>query len=132
MSQFNLSHLNTSDTKPHLRAVTVCCRLIYWRWLFSRGQMHCDRVPDQSRDLSRGRERVSEHDDREARYWSRKLYDFEANDPDRYRKSSSKYVFNFLHFLGNYFWKISEWLKRKKVNCFPYLYSRRGTFIHTV
>ncbi|KAA8594079.1 hypothetical protein FQN60_004913 [Etheostoma spectabile] len=41
-----------------------------------RGHMHCDRVSDRSR------ERVSEHDDREARYWSRKLYEFEANDPD--------------------------------------------------
>lgn len=46
--------------------------------------MHCDRVSEQSRGLSRSRERMSEHDDREARYWTRKLYDFEANDPDRY------------------------------------------------
>lgn len=47
--------------------------------------MHCDRIPDESRDQSRSRERVSDHDDREARYWTRKLYEFEANDPDRYR-----------------------------------------------
>lgn len=47
--------------------------------------MHCDRVSDESRDQRRSRERASEHDDREARYWTRKLYEFEANDPDRYR-----------------------------------------------
>uniref|UniRef100_A0AAQ4NXC7 NKAP domain containing 1 n=1 Tax=Gasterosteus aculeatus aculeatus TaxID=481459 RepID=A0AAQ4NXC7_GASAC len=47
-----------------------------------RGQMHCDRTSDQPRYLSQSRNRVSEHDDREARYWSRKLYEFEAGDPD--------------------------------------------------
>ena len=40
--------------------------------------MHCDRVSDCPKS------RPSEHDDRAARYWSRKLYEFEANDPDRY------------------------------------------------
>lgn len=45
--------------------------------------MHCDRVSDQRRDFSRGTERASEHDDRETRYWTRKLYEFESNDPDR-------------------------------------------------
>jgi len=50
--------------------------------LFSRGNMHCDRVSDCSRS------RTSEHDDREARYWSRKLYEFEANDPDRWAHAS--------------------------------------------
>lgn len=44
--------------------------------------MYCDQMSDQSRDLSQSR--VSEHDDREARYWTRKLYEFESNDPDRY------------------------------------------------
>ncbi|XP_074498488.1 uncharacterized protein NKAPD1 [Sebastes fasciatus] len=59
----------------------------------ARGQMHCDRVPDQPRDLSRSRERVSEHDDREARYWSRKLYEFEAKDPDRWGHSGFKELY---------------------------------------
>uniref|UniRef100_A0A8C9ZAY5 NKAP domain containing 1 n=2 Tax=Sander lucioperca TaxID=283035 RepID=A0A8C9ZAY5_SANLU len=58
-----------------------------------RGQMHCDRVSDRPRDLSRSRERVSEHDDREARYWSRKLYEFEANDPDRWGHSGFKELY---------------------------------------
>ncbi|XP_029302419.1 uncharacterized protein NKAPD1 [Cottoperca gobio] len=58
-----------------------------------RGQMHCDRVPDQPRDLSRSRERVSEHDDREARYWSRKLYEFEANDSDRWGHGGFKELY---------------------------------------
>ncbi|XP_044059779.1 NKAP domain containing 1 isoform X2 [Siniperca chuatsi] len=56
-----------------------------------RGRMH--RVPDQPRDLSRSRERVSEHDDREARYWSRKLYEFKANDPDRWGHSGFKELY---------------------------------------
>ncbi|KAJ3590352.1 hypothetical protein NHX12_008304 [Muraenolepis orangiensis] len=38
--------------------------------------MHCDRVSDCSKA------RTSDPDHREARYWSRKLYEFEANDPD--------------------------------------------------
>ncbi|XP_026154990.1 uncharacterized protein NKAPD1 isoform X1 [Mastacembelus armatus] len=58
-----------------------------------RGHMHCDRLPDQSRDLSRSKERVSEHDDRETRYWSRKLYEFEANDPDRWGHSGFKELY---------------------------------------
>ncbi|XP_018523759.1 NKAP domain containing 1 [Lates calcarifer] len=58
-----------------------------------RGRMHCDRVPDQGRDLSRSRERVSEHDDREARYWTRKLYEFEASDPDRWGHSGFKELY---------------------------------------
>lgn len=58
-----------------------------------RGRMHCDRVSDQHKDFSRSRERVSEHDDREARYWTRKLYDFEANDPDRWGHSGFKELY---------------------------------------
>ncbi|XP_008278858.1 uncharacterized protein NKAPD1 [Stegastes partitus] len=58
-----------------------------------RGRMHCDRVSDQPKDFSRSRERVSEHDDREARYWTRKLYDFEANDPDRWGHSGFKELY---------------------------------------
>uniref|UniRef100_A0A8C2X530 Uncharacterized protein n=1 Tax=Cyclopterus lumpus TaxID=8103 RepID=A0A8C2X530_CYCLU len=57
------------------------------------GQMHCDRVSDQPRDLSRSRERVSEHDDREARYWSRQLYEFKASDPDRWGHSGFKELY---------------------------------------
>lgn len=58
-----------------------------------RGRMHCDRVPDQPRGLSQSRERVSEHDDREARYWTRKLYEFESNDPDRWGHSGFKELY---------------------------------------
>ncbi|AWO98815.1 Hypothetical protein SMAX5B_004538 [Scophthalmus maximus] len=59
----------------------------------ARGHMHCDRVADQTRDLGRSRERASEHDDREARYWTRKLYEFEANDPDRWGHSGFKELY---------------------------------------
>ncbi|XP_047246710.1 NKAP domain containing 1 isoform X2 [Girardinichthys multiradiatus] len=58
-----------------------------------RGRMHCDRVPDQSRNMSAGRERVSDHDDREARYWTRRLYEFEASDPDRWGHSGFKELY---------------------------------------
>ncbi|XP_053176974.1 NKAP domain containing 1 [Scomber japonicus] len=58
-----------------------------------RGSMHCDRVSDESRDQRRSRERASEHDDREARYWTRKLYEFEANDPDRWGHSGFKELY---------------------------------------
>ncbi|XP_017289269.1 uncharacterized protein NKAPD1 isoform X1 [Kryptolebias marmoratus] len=58
-----------------------------------KGQMHCDRVPDLSRDRSRSRERVSEHDDRKARCWTRKLYEFEAGDPDRWGHSGFKELY---------------------------------------
>lgn len=56
--------------------------------------MHCDRVEDGSRDRLRERlgteEPSSGQDQREARYWTRKLYEFEANDPDRYTILLSK------------------------------------------
>ncbi|KAM4742556.1 uncharacterized protein NKAPD1 isoform 2-T2 [Anableps anableps] len=58
-----------------------------------RGRMHCDRVPDQSRNMSAGREQASEHDDREARYWTRRLYEFEASDPDRWGHSGFKELY---------------------------------------
>ncbi|XP_019729941.1 uncharacterized protein NKAPD1 isoform X1 [Hippocampus comes] len=51
-----------------------------------RGQMHCDRLSYPSRVSS-------EHDDREARYWTRKLYDFEDNDPDRWGHSGFKELY---------------------------------------
>uniref|UniRef100_A0A3P8P3M6 Uncharacterized protein n=1 Tax=Astatotilapia calliptera TaxID=8154 RepID=A0A3P8P3M6_ASTCA len=60
---------------------------------FVRGHMHCDRVSDQRRDFNRSRERASEHDDREARYWTRKLYEFESNDPDRWGHSGFKELY---------------------------------------
>uniref|UniRef100_A0A3P9LZP4 Zgc:162339 n=1 Tax=Oryzias latipes TaxID=8090 RepID=A0A3P9LZP4_ORYLA len=58
-----------------------------------RGHMHCDRVPDHPRDVSRSQERASQHDDREARYWTRKLYEFEAGDPDRWGHSGFKELY---------------------------------------
>ncbi|XP_040929389.1 NKAP domain containing 1 isoform X1 [Betta splendens] len=58
-----------------------------------RGRMHCDQERDQTRGLSHSRQQVSEHDDREARYWTRKLYDFEANDPDRWGHSGFKELY---------------------------------------
>uniref|UniRef100_A0A3Q4I188 NKAP domain containing 1 n=1 Tax=Neolamprologus brichardi TaxID=32507 RepID=A0A3Q4I188_NEOBR len=59
----------------------------------AEGHMHCDRVSDQRRDFNRSRERASEHDDREARYWTRKLYEFESNDPDRWGHSGFKELY---------------------------------------
>uniref|UniRef100_A0A8C7YV62 NKAP domain containing 1 n=1 Tax=Oryzias sinensis TaxID=183150 RepID=A0A8C7YV62_9TELE len=55
-----------------------------------RGHMHCDRVPDHPRDVSRSQEKASQHDAREARYWTRKLYEFEAGDPDSEKGVSMK------------------------------------------
>ncbi|TNN01703.1 NKAP domain containing 1 [Takifugu flavidus] len=52
-----------------------------------RRRMYCD----QPRYLSQSR--VSEHDDREARYWTRKLYEFESNDPDRWGHSGFKELY---------------------------------------
>lgn len=56
-----------------------------------RGHMHCDQEPDLSRHF--GRSRVSEHDDREARYWTKQLYEFEAKDPDRWGHSGFKELY---------------------------------------
>ncbi|XP_024133790.1 uncharacterized protein NKAPD1 [Oryzias melastigma] len=58
-----------------------------------RGHMHCDRVSDPPGDVSHSRERASQHDDREARYWTRKLYEFEAGDPDRWGHSGFKELY---------------------------------------
>ncbi|CAL8334924.1 unnamed protein product [Boreogadus saida] len=52
-----------------------------------RGNMHCDRVSDCPKS------RPSEQDDQAARYWSRKLYEFEANDPDRWGHSGFKELY---------------------------------------
>ncbi|XP_041655418.1 uncharacterized protein NKAPD1 isoform X2 [Cheilinus undulatus] len=58
-----------------------------------RGRMHCDRASDQRRDIGGSGERASEHDDREARYWTRKLYEFEAEDPERWGHSGFKELY---------------------------------------
>ncbi|XP_062376930.1 NKAP domain containing 1 isoform X3 [Sardina pilchardus] len=72
----------------------------------ARGYMHCDRDEDDSspsRDRGGVRDRLSERhergrplsdrDEREARYWTRKLYEFEANDPDRWGHSGFKELY---------------------------------------
>lgn len=51
-----------------------------------RSSMHCDRYMNVSERSTHSR--LGESDDQEARYWTRKLYEFEANDPDRYNRSS--------------------------------------------
>lgn len=66
--------------------------------------MHCDRYSDSEgpmRDrLGDRRDVMSERDEREARYCTRKLYEFEANDPDRYcRLVLFSWCFNFVCFL---------------------------------
>lgn len=64
--------------------------IISYLWRFSRRRMYCDRESYQPRYLNQSR--MSEHDDREARYWTRKLYEFEANDPDRYWSTESPLI----------------------------------------
>ncbi|XP_053363268.1 NKAP domain containing 1 [Clarias gariepinus] len=62
----------------------------------TRSSMHCDRYLKESgstRDRLGERECLTERDDREARYWTRKLYDFEANDPDRWGHSGFKELY---------------------------------------
>lgn len=54
-----------------------------------RRRNHCHRLSDPPRDQSR----ASEHDDREAHYWTRKLYEFEAKDPDRWGHSGFKELY---------------------------------------
>uniref|UniRef100_A0AAV2J4A8 NKAP domain containing 1 n=1 Tax=Knipowitschia caucasica TaxID=637954 RepID=A0AAV2J4A8_KNICA len=56
-----------------------------------RGHMHCDRESNPSKPISRSR--VSEHDDREARYWTKQLYEFEDKDPDRWGHSGFKELY---------------------------------------
>lgn len=55
--------------------------------------MHCDRYLKDSEGSIQGRigDRFSERDEKEAKYWTRKLYEFEANDPDRYYLTYSLY-----------------------------------------
>ncbi|XP_058268867.1 NKAP domain containing 1 [Hemibagrus wyckioides] len=63
----------------------------------TRSSMHCDRHLKESEGSARGRlgERacLSERDEREARYWTRKLYEFEASDPDRWGHSGFKELY---------------------------------------
>ncbi|KAK7156384.1 hypothetical protein R3I94_006445 [Phoxinus phoxinus] len=63
-----------------------------------RGHMHCDRNLDDSEGSTRDRlgdrkDVMSERDEREARYRTRKLYEFEANDPDRWGHSGFKELY---------------------------------------
>ncbi|XP_024300983.1 NKAP domain containing 1 isoform X1 [Oncorhynchus tshawytscha] len=68
-----------------------------WSSLLLRSHMHCDRVEDGSvdrlGDRLRRREHSSGQDEREARYWTKELYDFEANDPDRWGHSGFKELY---------------------------------------
>lgn len=63
----------------------------------TRSSMHCDRYLKESEGSARGRlggrACLSERDEREARYWTRKLYEFEANDPDRWGHSGFKELY---------------------------------------
>ncbi|XP_056119481.1 NKAP domain containing 1 isoform X1 [Rhinichthys klamathensis goyatoka] len=63
-----------------------------------RGRMHCDRNLDDSEGSMRDRlgdrkDVMSERDERKAQYWTRKLYEFEANDPDRWGHSGFKELY---------------------------------------
>ncbi|CAM4552872.1 unnamed protein product [Leuciscus chuanchicus] len=63
-----------------------------------RGRMHCDRNLGDSEGSMRDRlgdrkDVMSERDEREAQYWTRKLYEFEANDPDRWGHSGFKELY---------------------------------------
>ncbi|XP_062872729.1 NKAP domain containing 1 isoform X2 [Trichomycterus rosablanca] len=65
------------------------------KWTTS--SMHCDRYLNDVEGSARSRlgegEGVSVSDEQEARYWTRKLYDFEANDPDRWGHSGFKELY---------------------------------------
>ncbi|XP_076832208.1 uncharacterized protein NKAPD1 isoform X1 [Brachyhypopomus gauderio] len=55
----------------------------------ARGNMHCDRyfLEGSTQD------RLGERDEREACYWTRKLYEFEARDTDRWGHSGFKELY---------------------------------------
>ncbi|KAJ8280628.1 hypothetical protein GJAV_G00057060 [Gymnothorax javanicus] len=53
-----------------------------------RGHMHCDRILDETPVSARDRV-----EDREARYLTRKLYEFEASDPNRWGHSGFKELY---------------------------------------
>ncbi|XP_019943510.1 uncharacterized protein NKAPD1 [Paralichthys olivaceus] len=83
MEMWKMRDYEVHRSQPKHSSDTVCVR----------GSMHCDRGADQTGDVRRSRERVSEHDDREARDWTRKLYEFEAKDPDRWGHSGFKELY---------------------------------------
>ncbi|XP_077467117.1 uncharacterized protein NKAPD1 isoform X1 [Stigmatopora argus] len=86
----NHSHVSATGTIRYKRSFIMKCQVAITTYsLFlrdSRGQMHCDRLSYEPR-------MSSEHDDREARYWTRKLYEFEDNDPDRWGHSGFKELY---------------------------------------
>uniref|UniRef100_A0A3Q0REV3 NKAP domain containing 1 n=1 Tax=Amphilophus citrinellus TaxID=61819 RepID=A0A3Q0REV3_AMPCI len=88
----NVIRHTDAHNKVRLGSISVCKIKVEFI-MYIKGHMHCDRVSDQRRDFSRSRERASEHDDRETRYWTRKLYEFEANDPDRWGHSGFKELY---------------------------------------
>ncbi|KAI5620785.1 hypothetical protein C0J50_19657, partial [Silurus asotus] len=56
--------------------------------------MHCDRYLKESGGSAHGKSAcLSEREEREARYWTRKLYEFNANDPDRWGHSGFKELY---------------------------------------
>ncbi|XP_051534865.1 NKAP domain containing 1 [Myxocyprinus asiaticus] len=58
-----------------------------------RGRMHCDsHLDSEGSTQDRLGERLSERDE-ESRYWTRKLYEFEAKDPDRWGHSGFKELY---------------------------------------
>ncbi|KAJ7995534.1 hypothetical protein DPEC_G00245580 [Dallia pectoralis] len=59
----------------------------------SRSSMHCDRVDDVAGYRSGKREQSSGQDEKDARYWTKKLYEFESNDPDRWGHSGFKELY---------------------------------------
>ncbi|XP_039619830.1 uncharacterized protein NKAPD1 isoform X1 [Polypterus senegalus] len=66
----------------------------YSKWPRSkspRGRMRCDGYDDDEREATSTYS--SEKDSREARYWTKKLYDFEANDPNRWGHSGFKELY---------------------------------------
>ncbi|XP_028823760.1 uncharacterized protein NKAPD1 [Denticeps clupeoides] len=65
------------------------------KWTSSRGHMHCDRYINPAPRRGRHEEKrcLSDREERDARYWTRKLYDFESNDPDRWGHSGFKELY---------------------------------------
>ncbi|KAF7699922.1 hypothetical protein HF521_002880 [Silurus meridionalis] len=61
---------------------------------WSTRSMHCDRYLKESGGSAHGKSAcLSEGEEREARYWTRKLYEFNANDPDRWGHSGFKELY---------------------------------------
>ncbi|XP_070293277.1 uncharacterized protein NKAPD1 isoform X2 [Salvelinus sp. IW2-2015] len=88
----------TVSSCPGCRWARCCCEMLFVTQMpTTRSHMHCDRVEDGSvdrlGDRLRRREHSSGQDEREARYWTKELYDFEANDPDRWGHSGFKELY---------------------------------------